>query len=403
MKKITRNCSCDAWMSWGKRPPEAAQFPPGFCGFCHRCGAPGHHSYHPGPVRGSASWCDRCYLIERHRPGLRKPEAFFLVPGECFLFDEGEEREYAAPFDETLIALLARLLGHFRGDESRLLIKFENGTGVDFWLQSDKTIELSFGDPARKLWGRCIVEPDIGGMIVRAAAAGEDLRAMFDTTKLEVDYFEEYRPSQQRATPPEVMEPWNPLWNTLERLARRALANPFGIASGGTPVPFRLEMRLWQDTMWDLNRSWVIASGVSEDGNNLVYCVRSVCWDRSADRKHLQEGWSQVGAKLLEGQVENHLQPSLSFREQTVPETVLTPYFEAIQGFTTTSPSALESRGLDDSARLGVELFAPTGPVEVVWRADWTAAMEAEGNMLALRVGELRTELNRILLVAHLG
>lgn len=100
MKKITRDCSCDSWTKLGRRPPEASQFPDAFCGFCHLCGEPGHLSYHPQPVPERIVWCDRCYLIERHQPGLREPEAFFLAPGVCFLFDEGEEECHAPPFDD---------------------------------------------------------------------------------------------------------------------------------------------------------------------------------------------------------------------------------------------------------------------------------------------------------------
>lgn len=35
--------------------------PPGFCGTCQTCGAPGHTRHHPGAVPSTGAWCDRCY------------------------------------------------------------------------------------------------------------------------------------------------------------------------------------------------------------------------------------------------------------------------------------------------------------------------------------------------------
>lgn len=57
-----RGCYCGLW----ETKPEFMReknYPPGFCGFCERCGAPGHTRHFPGPVPYTGTWCDRCYRI----------------------------------------------------------------------------------------------------------------------------------------------------------------------------------------------------------------------------------------------------------------------------------------------------------------------------------------------------
>ena len=57
-----RNCDCSVW---DKDPAayEAQGYPLGYCGFCDRCGVPGHTRHFPGPVPYTGSWCYRCYRI----------------------------------------------------------------------------------------------------------------------------------------------------------------------------------------------------------------------------------------------------------------------------------------------------------------------------------------------------
>jgi hypothetical protein len=59
-----RGCYCGLW---DKDPAmyEEKGYPLGYCGFCERCGVPGHTRHHPGPVPYTGTWCDRCYGIVR--------------------------------------------------------------------------------------------------------------------------------------------------------------------------------------------------------------------------------------------------------------------------------------------------------------------------------------------------
>jgi hypothetical protein len=56
----TRGCYCGLWET---QPGffTGKEIPPGFCGRCQTCGAPGHVRHHPGAVPFTGSWCDRHY------------------------------------------------------------------------------------------------------------------------------------------------------------------------------------------------------------------------------------------------------------------------------------------------------------------------------------------------------
>ncbi|MFN8660234.1 MAG: hypothetical protein U0105_28110 [Candidatus Obscuribacterales bacterium] len=105
--------------------------------------------------------------------------------------EEWEEFEIAtADFHVPYLqSLLARLSGH----DSRLLIRFESGIGIAFWVHDDETLELNFGDPARELWGCCEATPAIGFMAIQAGAANENLRDALAATKASVLYFSRAR------------------------------------------------------------------------------------------------------------------------------------------------------------------------------------------------------------------
>jgi hypothetical protein len=185
MKKVSRGCFCGSAES--RTSPGVSEGGSGYCGVCQVCGARGHRSYYPGPVAGIGAWCDRCYLVERHR--LAKPGAFFYAPGAC-IREEGEEYELTPPFTPREIDLLARLVGRIEGETSRLLITFENGAGIDFWLQADNRIEMSFTDAEHGVWGSCTVSPQEGAVALRAAAAGENLRTVLRGLNIDAVYFE---------------------------------------------------------------------------------------------------------------------------------------------------------------------------------------------------------------------
>lgn len=68
MSQITANaarslklgCYCTLW---DKDPAclEKKDVPPGYCGLCEKCGAPGHTRHFPGAVPYTGSWCERHY------------------------------------------------------------------------------------------------------------------------------------------------------------------------------------------------------------------------------------------------------------------------------------------------------------------------------------------------------
>ncbi len=54
------DCYCELW----EKDPgvlEDQGIPPGYCGICTHCGAPGHTRHYPGPVPVTSAWCDECY------------------------------------------------------------------------------------------------------------------------------------------------------------------------------------------------------------------------------------------------------------------------------------------------------------------------------------------------------
>lgn len=55
-----RNCYCGLW----EKSPETLEeqgVPPGYCGLCQVCGAPGHTRHFPGAVPYTGAWCDKHY------------------------------------------------------------------------------------------------------------------------------------------------------------------------------------------------------------------------------------------------------------------------------------------------------------------------------------------------------
>jgi hypothetical protein len=52
-----RGCYCIAWETEPKLF-ETLGYPRGFCGFCQRCGKPGHTRKVPGPFSFTGAWCD---------------------------------------------------------------------------------------------------------------------------------------------------------------------------------------------------------------------------------------------------------------------------------------------------------------------------------------------------------
>ncbi len=184
MRRLRRNCYCDTWARLGGRP-QTADFPDGFCGLCSICGDPGHRSHHPYTV-GSVSWCDRCFLIERHRAGAREPNVFF------YSADDWEEKDVSP--DQVSFPQFVSFFDGLRGHDSRLLIHLENGIGIDFWVRDDDTLEMSFGDPARALWGSGTVTPDVGTIAIQAALAGESLRDALRGLNTDIEYFQEHTP-----------------------------------------------------------------------------------------------------------------------------------------------------------------------------------------------------------------
>ena len=53
----TTECSCSLW-STDPQLLESQGVPPGFCGHCDVCGAPGHLRHFPGALPVTGTWCD---------------------------------------------------------------------------------------------------------------------------------------------------------------------------------------------------------------------------------------------------------------------------------------------------------------------------------------------------------
>lgn len=73
-----RNCYCDLWQT----SPDFLRkegVPPGFCGRCDRCGAPGHTRHYPGPVPVTGAWCDECYRRLKWTALLRRIAGWLIV------------------------------------------------------------------------------------------------------------------------------------------------------------------------------------------------------------------------------------------------------------------------------------------------------------------------------------
>jgi hypothetical protein len=55
-----RGCYCELWDT-DSQVYESRGLPRGYCGFCERCGQPGHVRHFPGSVPYTGSWCDAHY------------------------------------------------------------------------------------------------------------------------------------------------------------------------------------------------------------------------------------------------------------------------------------------------------------------------------------------------------
>lgn len=55
--------------------------PPGFCGRCEVCGAPGHTQHYPGARPYTGAWCDRCVGTLERRGRLVRAAALALLLG----------------------------------------------------------------------------------------------------------------------------------------------------------------------------------------------------------------------------------------------------------------------------------------------------------------------------------
>ncbi len=141
----------------------------------------------------SIGWCDRCFLVERHRPGARPAEVYYYSAGPHFWSDE-YRYELAAPFSDFAIEYFTKMVGEMEGSESRMLLKFENHIAIDFWLRDDEALDMSFGDPGRAFWGLGIVDAQIAASVIKAGAAGGDLRDVLDQTAADITYFAAYQP-----------------------------------------------------------------------------------------------------------------------------------------------------------------------------------------------------------------
>lgn len=75
-----RNCYCGLW---DKDPSHYKKegLPLGFCGFCERCGKPGHTRHFPGPLPYTGSWCDRCHTIVAWTWPLQTPAGWIMILG----------------------------------------------------------------------------------------------------------------------------------------------------------------------------------------------------------------------------------------------------------------------------------------------------------------------------------
>ncbi len=188
--KVMRNCYCSLWDT----QPEALErqgLVHGFCGTCGRCGALGHSSHYPGPVPATGGWCDRCYLIEKHKAGNREQGAWF--------YDVATATEREISVDSLTTSELNSMLDTLSTPMSRMLIEFKNGIGVDFWVRPDGSLEMSFGDPERGLWGCSIVSTAAGRAAMEGALKGEDLREKLGEFSENVEYFQE---PDDHAAPP---------------------------------------------------------------------------------------------------------------------------------------------------------------------------------------------------------
>src|SRR5260221_1333543 len=97
------------------------------------------------------------------------------------------------------LATIEPLIRKLRMHDSRLMIEFENGMGIDFWILPDNALEMSFGDPKRALWGCGGVNPRVGVIAVKAAAADEHLRDVLRGINTEIEYF--HAPSSPTSPP----------------------------------------------------------------------------------------------------------------------------------------------------------------------------------------------------------
>ncbi len=57
----SRGCYCAILKEKAPELLESRGLPPGFCGICEKCGAPGHICHFPGAVPYTGAWCDRHY------------------------------------------------------------------------------------------------------------------------------------------------------------------------------------------------------------------------------------------------------------------------------------------------------------------------------------------------------
>jgi len=83
-----RGCYCDLWE---KNPAfyESRGVPRGYCGFCMKCGKPGHTRHFPGAVPFNGCWCDFHYRVASiiHPLGFPGTLIYFgLIAGAVILW-----------------------------------------------------------------------------------------------------------------------------------------------------------------------------------------------------------------------------------------------------------------------------------------------------------------------------
>lgn len=177
-------CYCNIWETDPSSLVERG-IPPGFCGICDECGAPGHLRHYPGPVPNTASWCDTCYIVEAHLSPDRVAGAWFF---DADTWDEVSLAETDVVSDKQR---LFELLSKLAAPRSALIITLAGPVGIDFVVQTDLTLRTRYAQWTKGRFVETFLDDATAAEVLNQVLANRDVRDFLLTTGSKFTFYDD--------------------------------------------------------------------------------------------------------------------------------------------------------------------------------------------------------------------